>query len=244
MRCCAACVLGAAGLGYNRPMKHFLLCCFLLFSLPFAAAVADEKTEAMDNLLRAYGADKGELSGLLDVRNAINDALFSAAVGAVDGGDFPVWGDASGALVVEFSDYQCGYCKRMFPPLQNAVQDGDARVLVIEWPILGPLSERAARRALAAKAQGRYDEFHQLLMLGERLSEESLDAATVAAGLDMEQLQKDENSPAIDAALDRNFQLARLLGVEATPTLIINGALVRGAVQEDELRRLLASAGK
>lgn len=224
-------------------LRRFLFC-FVLFFSPalFAAAAAaaddDNKSAAVAELLRAFGAEGGDIENLLQARRAVDAALFFAAVGSLDDSGFPVWGDNKDApLVVEFSDYQCGFCRRMFPVLQEAVAAGEARVLVVEFPILGAMSERAARAALAANGAGRFDMFHQKLMGGGRVDDEKLRAAVAefAAG-------EDAYSEKIDAQLEKNFQLARLLGVQSTPTFIIGGGIFAGAVGQEEFRRMLENA--
>ena len=153
----------------------------------------------------------------------------------------PQFGE-SGPVVVEFSDYRCGYCRRSFALLQQLAQAGEARVRVVEYPILGEPSRRAARLALAANMQGKYPEFHAALMRGARFSEESITAAIRRAGVDEARLWQDAQSAAVDEALERNFQLARLLGVRATPSFVVAGVVVPGALREEDFRRLLAGA--
>ena len=217
------------------------------------AVVSPVQNEALEKLLTAFAADtEGDgLAGLpqkaasaAERMRSVVDSRAAAAVSAVDGlPEFSSQAAASaealdeGDVVLEFSDYQCGFCKRMFGVLQKV----PTRVRVIEFPILGPLSQTAARYALAAENQGRYADFHIALMSKGRLAPEDLDATAEHLGLDMEQLRADINSEEVSAKINRNFQLAQLLGVRGTPFLVIKGKPYSGAIPEETLRSLLQS---
>ena len=121
--------------------------------------------------------------------------------------------------VIMYADYNCGYCKRMEPVLANALK-ADNRLAVIhkEWPIFGEVSEHAARVALAANYQGRYETVHRAFMLSPtRLSDK----------------------PTVDAVLKRNEREATLLALQGTPGLVINGYLLPGALTDDQLKALI-----
>src|SRR5512144_431380 len=80
--------------------------------------------------------------------------------------DVPVTGNLEGDItIVEWSDYQCPYCRRVEPELRQVVQDdGKVRLVLKDWPILGPVSVTAARMALAAKFQDKYHQAHDAMM--------------------------------------------------------------------------------
>lgn len=147
-------------------------------------------------------------------------------------------------VIVMYADYNCGYCKRMEPVLAGALK-ADKRLAVVhkEWPIFGDVSEHAARVALAASYQGRYDAVHRAFMLSPtRLSDKDMvDAVAKQAGVDWPRLTRDlkAHDGDIDAILLRNAREATLLRLQGTPGLVVNGYLVPGALTDDQLKDLL-----
>ena len=155
----------------------------------------------------------------------------------------PVSGAADGDVtVVEFFDYQCGYCKRVLGPMLELLDtDGRVRVVWKEYPVLGPVSRFAARAAMAAARQGRYQAFHVSLMgVSGRLSEPAVIERAAAVGLDVERLRRDMDDPAIEAYLEETAQLAAALGIGGTPAFVIGDTLVPGAVDGDRLNAIIA----
>ncbi|WP_245293946.1 DsbA family protein [Methylobrevis pamukkalensis] len=123
----------------------------------------------------------------------------------------PVLGNPDGDVtIVEYVDYQCGYCKKMRPELMKVVNDdGKVRLVMKEWPIFGPVSEHAARMALAAAFQGGYARAHESLMEHKgKLSEAVVEKVLQGAGLDLARLRADleRHGKEIDAHLARNGQ--------------------------------------
>ncbi|CCG08441.1 DsbA family protein [Pararhodospirillum photometricum] len=146
--------------------------------------------------------------------------------------------------VVEFSDYNCGYCKRVFPDLWQTLQaDGKVRLVVLELPILGPESVTAARAALAAIPQNKYEVLHKALMEAKgKMTEESVLQIAKTQGLDVDKLKKDMKSPAVDLLLANSFQMAQSLGISGTPAFVIGSHLVPGALSPEALKEFIASA--
>ncbi len=157
----------------------------------------------------------------------------------------PVSGNPKGDVtLVEFFDYQCGYCKRSLKPVMDLLKsDGQLRIVWKEFPILGPVSRFAARAGMASEKQGRYLEFHEAVM-GSRgkLTEDRVMAMAADAGLDVRRLRRDMRDPAIDDYLDETIRLARILGINGTPAFVIGDTLVPGAVGGDRLKELIARA--
>jgi protein-disulfide isomerase len=159
----------------------------------------------------------------------------------------PVGGNPEGDVtVVEFFDYQCSYCRRSFPALMEIEKtDPKVRIVFKEFPILGPASLLAARAALAAKAQGKYVEFHKALMGGRAdVSEAGLISLAASLGMDTKKLRRDMDAFAIRNELNRNRALARALGITGTPAFIVGSEFVPGAVDVDGLRDLIQRARK
>ena len=157
--------------------------------------------------------------------------------------DAPVLGNPEGdVLIVEFFDYRCGYCRRVANTLRrNVEKDGNIRLVMKEFPILGPPSVLAARAALAAAKQGKYKAFHFALM-GQRGDMSLPYLLQVARDLDLdaERLEQDMQAPDIDQALRRNLDLARELGINGTPAFVIGDTLHPGALSGEQLRKLVA----
>ena len=157
----------------------------------------------------------------------------------------PVSGNPEGDVtLVEFFDYQCGYCKRALAPMKALLaSDRKLRVVWKEFPILGPASRFAARAAMAAAKQGRYLDFHLAVMGAPgKPTEASVMATAKRLGIDVERLRRDMEDPAIRAYLDETNRLARELGITGTPAFVIGDTLVPGAVGGARLRELIAEA--
>lgn len=188
-------------------------------------------------VLRARQAAEEEAAAVAAIE-AHRDALFN------DPND-PVMGNPDGDVtLVEFFDYQCGYCKRVFKPLMDTVtKDGNVRLVMKEFPILGPASVLSARWSLAAKMQDRYEPFHAALMnhRGD-LTEDVLRAYADKAGMDLDQAAKDAQSEAVEDVLRDTMKLAASMGISGTPAFIVGDQLMPGAVGSDRLESAIAAA--
>jgi protein-disulfide isomerase len=161
----------------------------------------------------------------------------------------PVAGNPKGDVtVVEFFDYHCGYCKRVFPVLRELLEsDKNLRWVFKEFPILGPESVTASRAALAAwnLDPAKYLAFHAALMAASGgLPEERILKIAKSVGYDTDKLKKEMASDAVSNEINRNHQLAETLGIRGTPAFIVGDELVPGAVDADTLRQLIAKARK
>ena len=156
----------------------------------------------------------------------------------------PVSGNADGDVtVVEFFDYQCGYCKRALPAMTALLEeDPNVRVVWKEFPILGPVSEFAARAAMAADRQGRYYPFHLALMKEPELTERKVLEIAGETGIDLERLRRGMEDPAIRAYLDETRALAQEIGISGTPAFVVGGTLVPGVVDAARMKELVAAA--
>ncbi len=155
----------------------------------------------------------------------------------------PVMGNPSGDVtVVEFFDYNCGYCKAVFHPIRDAVlQDGKIKFIFKEYPILGDSSVLAAKAALAAAKQGKYVEFHTALMDWKAPKDDAA-ISTIAKnlGLNEAQLKADMNSPEIQQTIEADRALGLKLGVNGTPAFIIGDKFYPGALDADAFKKLVA----
>lgn len=144
-------------------------------------------------------------------------------------------------VVVEFFDYNCGFCKRVVPDLMKIVgEQPDVKFMFKELPILSAESEVAARYALAANKQGKYMEYHSALMEHQGpVTQELLDQKAKDVGLDMTKLKADAEGADVKAALQKNVDLARELGVQGTPFFVIGKERVPGAIGYTRLKDLI-----
>ncbi|SMF67235.1 Protein-disulfide isomerase [Tistlia consotensis] len=157
----------------------------------------------------------------------------------------PVLGNPDGDItVVEFFDYQCGYCKHVAPGLQQEVKaDGRIRMVMKEFPILGPASIVGAKAALAAKRQGKYQAFHWAMMQNKApLDDKTIYAIAAGVGLDLDKLKADMADPAIEKQLSDNYDLAEKLDIRGTPAFVIGDQLVPGALPMEQFRQMVKQA--
>jgi protein-disulfide isomerase len=150
----------------------------------------------------------------------------------------------SGALtIVEYFDYVCPYCK----DYENAVErlldeDSDIRIIYVDFPKHGALSDTAALAALASARQGvdKFLFFHQELLKKDlNLSEPVLFQAAQNAGLDVDRLKEDLKDPALLKQMQERTSLGRQAGVRITPTMIIAGYLFPGDNSYENLKRMV-----
>jgi protein-disulfide isomerase len=163
--------------------------------------------------------------------------------------DVPVAGNASGDItIVEWFDYQCPYCRKVEPELRQVVQDdGKVRLVLKDWPILGPVSVVAARMALACKFQDKYNEAHDALIgVNSKLTEPRINELLTGAGIDLDRAKRDlaANANAIDAILARNNDQATAFGFRGTPAFIVGKFRVPGALTIAEFEQVIADARK
>ena len=156
----------------------------------------------------------------------------------------PTLGAVGGTAVVEFFDYNCPYCKRAVEPVKTLMEeDGDVRLVMREFPILGPGSLFAARAALAAREQGRYEDMHWALMTSDgRVTEPLVRQTAERLGLDMDRLEKDMRAPKVEEHIATSMRLAQELGINGTPSFVVGDEMAPGLVPLDRLRQLVAAA--
>ena len=137
---------------------------------------------------------------------------------------------------VEFFDYNCGYCKRALDDMMALMKaDPNLKVVLKEFPVLGPGSQDAARVGVAVRMQDKsgkkYLEYHQKLLTG-RVQIDKARALAVAKeiGLDVARIERDIGGDEVRASLEESFKLAEKLGLNGTPSYVIGSEVVVGAV--------------
>jgi protein-disulfide isomerase len=148
--------------------------------------------------------------------------------------------------LVEFFDYNCGYCKRALADVRTLSKaDPKLRVVLKDFPVLGPDSVEASRVSLAVKNQLQGEklfDFHVRVMETRgRVNAERAIAVAKEMGVDIARLQKDMDAPEIRAALQANVGLGDKLGLSGTPAFIVGDEIVPGAVGVEPLKQLVAS---
>jgi protein-disulfide isomerase len=233
-----------------------LLLCF--FALPASAGEFSEpQRNEIGQILREYLLTNPEvlreaMDELERRQTAMADAKATATIrnnakSMFRSEDDLVMGNPNGTVtMVEFLDYNCSYCMRSYPEVQQLIADDkDLRLVIKEFPVLGPGSEFAAKAALASRKQGKYNEFHHALMQHKGGKNETVVMATAtAAGLDVEKLEADMADPAIAAIIIRNYRLAEALAINGTPAFVIADKIEHGAVGKEALAARIATVRK
>ena len=172
----------------------------------------------------------------------------------------PIAGNPDGKIVVyEFYDYNCGFCKRAANAIKEVLgSEKDVKVVLKNLPIF-PVSQIPARASIAAQYQGKAAALNEI-MFENNLVPEASDKATEKemnekikaivfglaqkAGLDVEKLKKDMESPAVEEELLRTRQLAEKLGIQGTPAFIIGDQLFRGYIEAPAMKAAIEKARK
>jgi protein-disulfide isomerase len=159
----------------------------------------------------------------------------------------PVGGNVKGDVtIVEFFDYRCGFCKRVYPTVKKVLdEDKGIRYVYKEFPILGPQSVTASRASLAVwnMAPEKYHAFHDILMTDRgAITEAKVIKVAEKLGIKPAALKKAMADKTIDTVLARNFKLAEALNINGTPAFVIGDQLVPGAIDRATLIKLIAEA--
>jgi protein-disulfide isomerase len=145
--------------------------------------------------------------------------------------------------VVEYFDYNCGYCRASLPTVAQLVaSDPKVRVVYREMPVLSDQSGVAAKMSIAAAKAGRFKPFHDALYNAGPITDQSLAAAARAAGLDPAQLKAASNAPDIANAIADNLAMVRPLGMSGTPSWVIGNRVLVGMQTLDSLKDAVAAA--
>ncbi|MAJ36162.1 MAG: hypothetical protein CBC12_13660 [Candidatus Puniceispirillum sp. TMED52] len=201
----------------------------------------------LDAMIEAYIVNHPEaieaaLIALNDTRNRESELQAMNILAAVE--DTTVMGNPDGDITIyEFSDYNCGYCKRAFTDLLDVLaEDGNVRLVIKEFPILAESSVDAARLALHAGAQAKFEDIHSELM--DWRGAISNDLLTGLAeeyditGFDI----NDRDSDPMMEILRQNYALGQQFGIEGTPGFIIGGKIYPGAISSQDMLEAINEA--
>lgn len=214
-----------------------------------SAGINGKERAAIEGLVRAYILEHPEV--LPEAMERLQQRESAAQIAPMRGAletPFPgaVLGNPDGKVtLVEFTDFACTYCRQSVKALEGLIaKNPDLRVVIRELPIIAPESGPAARMALAAAAQDKYPAYHKLMFEGPRPSEESINAAAGAAGLDLAAARSFGASSGVEEELKRNLEVARQLGVNGTPAWVIGDRIISGAVPAADLQTAIDAARK
>ena len=215
--------------------------------MPATAEITEIDRAALNEIIRDYILANPEVvrEALIELgqREERERVEMAMSILREDAGD-PILGNPDGNFVIyEFTDYNCGYCKRVFQPLQELLAgDSEIRLVIKEFPILSQTSVLAAQAGIAAQAQGVFPEFHVAMMTARgAISMESILDAAETAGADTARLQADMNSPAVAAIIDRTRAAAQALEISGTPGLVIGSQVIPGAISIEQMREIVAA---
>lgn len=221
-------------------------------NLAEAGAVTPVQRQQIEAIIKSYLLANPEI--FLDVQTALEAklekeqakklkvAITQNAAEIYRAPDASVAGNPKGDItVVEFFDYNCGYCKRgLLDVIKLVDTDPNVRVVFKELPILSKGSEEASLVALAARRQGKYWEMHKAMLGAKgRLNEAAALHIAEKLGLDMDKLKKDMASPEVKAEVAKSEALAKKMGVNGTPHFLVGDRAIPGAPEDlyEQLQR-------
>lgn len=153
-------------------------------------------------------------------------------------------GNPAGDLtIVEYFDYNCGFCRASLPTIATLLKnDPKLRIVYRELPVLSEDSKVAARYSLIAARLGKFAQFHKAMYDGGPISDQSIAHALTVAGIDPAKAKVAANDPSIDAEISNNYAVAKQLGMTGTPSWVIGDHVVSSALPLEELQREIARA--
>jgi protein-disulfide isomerase len=219
-----------------------------------AAGLSPAQVEAVRGIIKDYLINNPEIlvevSRELESRQQVKQAddhkrlivehkakIFSSP------GDFVLGNPKGDITVVEFFDYNCGWCKRAVDDVVKLTEaDPRVRVVMKEFPIFGEHSTYAAKAAMASIKQGKYWDFHMALMREKQVTKDNVMAIAQRVGLDVAKLKADMEDPAFDAALKDTHNIAEALAIQGTPGFIVDAKVNVGYVPVDGLKQMVGEA--
>lgn len=191
---------------------------------------------ALDNMQTHYQKLEEERK-IAAIRNNAKDLYFAD-------GDFSMGPKDAPITIVEFFDYNCGYCKRAFDPLMQVLNENDdVRLVFKELPILSDGSRRAAQAALAIDDQLKFLTFHTKLMTHQgSINDAVVDRALEEIKLSPAEIRRIGQGKEVQEVLNRNQRVASVLGISGTPAFVINDKIFPGALEKATLDQVISEA--
>jgi protein-disulfide isomerase len=241
-----------------------LLSSFLFLGFSLVPLKAQELTPAQrtqfEGVIKDYLMKNPEIvrEAMLELDRKEKDAENQARLKITADKNSPLYTSANNVVVgnpkgdvtlVEFFDYNCGYCKKAVPDLQKLMEnDKNIRIILRDMPILSAGSIEAAKVALALRSQltpEKFWEFHSKLMVTRgSIGEAQALAAARDAGADIDKLTKDMKAPKIATILEENTKMSDSLNITGTPTYVLGSEVMIGAADYNELKSRVDSLRK
>jgi protein-disulfide isomerase len=216
------------------------------FALSVSVWAADTKQAPAPEQQRIEQAVKAYVSKVQSDQQAAQDRLIAGKTAALLNDSMtPVIGSPQADVaIIEFFDYACPYCKAVEPRLEALLKsDKRVKLVVKEFPILTPESLPATKASLASVKQGKYEQYHQAMMMFKgRLQEATIFDIAKDAGLDVERLKRDMQAPEIADEIIANFNLARSIRVFQTPAFIVDNHLLTEPSIDIDFTKVVAAA--
>lgn len=237
--------------------RAFLVAAALLVAAPVRAetpAMSPEQRAVIEQIVREYLVEHPEVlkEAFQNLERRENEATARAQADATARfadqlyrtGRNAVLGNPNGDVtVVEFFDYNCGFCKRSLADMEKLLKsDPNLRIVLREFPVLGPGSVEAAQISAQLISEPRFSEFH-IRLLGQREHVDKRVALQIARefGFDTAKLEAGMTSPASRDVIEESLNLATNLTIGGTPTYVIGNEVVVGAVGYDSLAEKIKS---
>lgn len=234
-----------------------LALCLTSFSAHAETALNDSQRQEVEKLVRetlmknpeiimqaievlrerqAKAEEESRMKSIISLKDKLENTPFS-----------PVAGNPKGDVtIVEFFDYNCTYCKRSLPMVMELLKaDPNIRYVFKEFPILAETSQIAARAALAAQVQGKYFDFHRMMMeAGGGITEDKIYKVAEKVGINVAKLKEDMKDPRIDEELKANYALTRELDISGTPAFIVGEEMIPGMPSPGSLEEAINKVRK
>jgi len=226
---------------------------------PVPTTVADTKVDRaeVEGIIRDYLLKNPEV--LLEVQDALEakqkEEQRIASLGVITKAKSEIFNSAFDGVVgnpngkvtiVEFYDYNCGFCKRAIDDMKALTKaDPELRFVLKEFPILGPESQKASVVSMAFHLlmPEKYGEFHNALLGGQgRATEASAIKVALSLGADEAKLREKMNDPTINEALSKTYELANKLAITGTPSYVVGNEVVFGALGQEVLAEKIEAA--
>jgi len=194
--------------------------------------VLQEVVAELEKRQAAAESDR-QKSAIAEYREALFNSKHQATLGNPQGD----------VTLVEFFDYNCGYCKRaLADKLALLKSDPKLRLVLKEFPVLGPGSIEAAQVSIAARMQDpagkKFTQFHEKLLTGRGQADRARALAVAKeVGFDMARIESDVKSAEVRQSLEEVMRMAEALGINGTPTYVLGESIIPGAIGESALRQ-------
>ena len=230
-------------------IRYVILIFFLIFNLHSADKNINE--QQIENIIKKYILENPEIlieslekftanqkekeqKSFVNILNDFYDTKIYESLPRVGNMD-------SKLIIIEFVDYNCGYCKKTLSTISKLIKNfNNIQIVFIDYPILSESSEIAARASLAANEQNAYFEYHTILLNNTKLINENiLYKIAKELSLDIEKFKKDISSEKIKNNIIKNIKFANSLKIKGTPTFIIGKQILPGAYDYEKLKKII-----